>query len=101
MTVRNTIAATAHPRLVPDAMRGRRAARTAGLAVASAFTADGAGVLALAAADARSRSGASGGYLLFWAGLALIFVPSASFLLLSRRGRRARLAVALGFGLAL
>ncbi|HZU58941.1 MAG TPA: hypothetical protein VFA06_23875 [Actinocrinis sp.] len=101
MTVRNTLAATAYPRLGPGTTHGRRAARAAGLAVASAFIADGAGVFALAAADARSRSGASGGYLLFWAGLALVFAPSASVLLLSRRGRQARLAVALGFGLAL
>ncbi|MBS2964718.1 hypothetical protein KGA66_16795 [Actinocrinis puniceicyclus] len=86
---------------MPDAIRGRRAARAAGLAVGSALAADGAGVLLLAAADARSRSGASGGYPLFWAGLALIFAPSAGVLLLSRRGRAARLAVALGFGLAL
>jgi hypothetical protein len=77
------------------------AIRATGLAVGSAFAADGAGVVLLAAADARARTGASGGYLLFWAGLALIFVPSAAVLLLSRRGRAARLAVALGFGLAL
>jgi hypothetical protein len=91
----------AYPRLVPDAIRGRQATRATGLAVGSAFTADGAGVVLLAAADARSRSGASGGYLLFWAGLALIFAPSAGVLLLSRRSRETRLAVALGFGLAL
>jgi hypothetical protein len=66
-----------------------------------AFMADGAGVVLLAVADARSRSGASGGYLLFWAGLALIFVPSAAVLLLSELSREVRLAVALGFGLAL
>ncbi len=101
MTVRNTIAGTAYPRLVPDAIHGPRATRATGLAVASAFVADGAGVALLAAADARSRSGASGGYLLFWSGLALIFAPSAGVLLLSQRGRQARLAVALGFGLAL
>ena len=82
-------------------MRGRWAARPTGLALGSALAADGAGVVLLAAADARSRSGASGGYLLFWAGLALVFVPSAGVLLLSRRGRATRLAVALGFGLAL
>ncbi|MGH6653797.1 MAG: hypothetical protein ACRDVE_01170 [Actinocrinis sp.] len=86
---------------MPDAIGGRRATRATGLAVGSAFVSDGAGVLLLAAADARSRSGASGGYLLFWAGLALIFAPSAWVLLLSRRGRETRLAVALGFGLAL
>jgi hypothetical protein len=80
---------------------GRRRAAPAGLALALAFAADGAGVLLLAAADARSRSGASGGYLLFWAGLAVIFLPSAGVLLLSRRSREARLAVALSFGLAL
>jgi hypothetical protein len=91
----------AYSRLVPDAIRGRLAAHATGLALGSAFTADGVGVLLLAAADERSRSGASGGYPLFWAGLALIFVPSAGVLLLSRRGRAARLAVALGFGLAL
>ena len=101
MTVRNTIAATPYPRLVPGAIHARRAARAAGLAVASALIADGAGVCLLAVADARSRSAASGSYLLFWAGLALIFAPSAGVLLLSRRGRQARLAVALGFGLAL
>ncbi|HWG22902.1 hypothetical protein [Actinospica sp.] len=86
---------------MPTAIRGRLATRATGLALGSAFAADGAGVALLAAADARSRSGASGGYLLFWAGLALIFVPSAAVLLLSRRSRAARLAVALGFGLAL
>jgi hypothetical protein len=91
----------AYPRLVPDEMHEQQAARATGLAVASAFIADGAGVVLLAAADAQSRSGASGGYLLFWAGLALVFAPSAGVLLLSRRGREARLAVALGFGLAL
>jgi hypothetical protein len=84
-----------------DVIRGRWAARAAGPALGSAFAADGVGVLLLADADARSRSGASGGYLLFWAGLALIFAPSAGVLLLSRRGRATRLAVALGFGLAL
>ncbi|MGH3166354.1 MAG: hypothetical protein ACRDN0_10735, partial [Trebonia sp.] len=62
--------------------------------------ADGAGVILLAVADARSRAGASG-YLPFWAGLVLIFVPSAAVLLLSARSREARLAAALGFGLAL
>jgi hypothetical protein len=89
--------------LVPAAVRGRWAACETGLAVGSAFAADGAGVVLLAAADARARSGDSSGagYLLFWAGLALIFLPSAGVLLLSRRGRAARLAVALGFGLAL
>jgi hypothetical protein len=91
----------AYPRLVPDAIRGRLTAHATGLALGSAFAADGAGVVLLAVADARSRSGASGGYLLFWAGLALIFVPSAGVLLLSRRSKAARLAVALGFGLAL
>ena len=91
----------AYPRLVPDAIRRRLATHETGLALGSAFTADGAGVVLLAAADARSRTGESGGYLLFWAGLALIFVPSAAVLLLSRRSRAARLAVALGFGLAL
>ncbi|HEU5331148.1 MAG TPA: hypothetical protein VFU73_00240 [Actinocrinis sp.] len=92
---------------MPDATRGRwatlatRTTRATGLAVGSAFVADGAAVALLAAADARSRSAASGGYLLFWAGLALILAPSAGVLLLSRRSREARLAVALGFGLAL
>ena len=81
--------------------RIRRATRATGLAIGSAFVADGAGVVLLAAADARSRSGASGSYLLFWAGLAVIFAPSAGVLLLSRCTRPARLAVALGFGLAL
>ncbi|HEV2639109.1 MAG TPA: hypothetical protein VGX23_28455 [Actinocrinis sp.] len=88
-----------HP--APEAIRGRLAIRAAGVAVGAAFAADGAGVVLLAAADARSRSGGSGGYLLFWAGLALIFGPSAAVLLLSRRGRSSRLAVALGFTLAL
>jgi hypothetical protein len=92
-----------YPRLVPDpdAIRGRRATLATGLAVGSAFMADGAGVVLLAAADVRSRSGASGGYPLFWVGLALVFAPSAAVLLLSRRSRQTRLAVALGFGLAL
>jgi hypothetical protein len=71
------------------------------MTIGLAFAADGAGVVLLTVADAQSRSGASGGYLLFWIGLALIFVPSAAVLLLSARGREARLAVALGFGLAL
>ena len=93
----------ARPRLVPAAVRGLWGTHATGLAVGSAFAADGAGVLLLAAADARARSGESfgAGYLLFWAGLTLIFLPSAGVLLLSRRGRAARLAVALGFGLAL
>ncbi|HET9170671.1 MAG TPA: hypothetical protein VFN97_14620 [Actinospica sp.] len=86
---------------MPDATRGRWAARATGSAIGAALAADGAGVVLLATADARSRAGASGGYPLFWAGLALIFVPSAGFLLLSRGGRGARLAVAAGFGLAL
>ena len=90
-----------YPRLVPDAIRGRLAARVTGLALGAALAADGAGVLLLAAADSRARAAASGSYQLFWAGLALIFVPSAGVLLLSRRGRATRLAVALGFGLAL
>jgi hypothetical protein len=83
------------------AARGRLAISATGLAVGLALTADGAGVLLLAAADARSRSGASGGYALFWAGLAVIFLPSAAALLLSQLSKEARLAVALGFGLAL
>ncbi len=91
----------AYSRLVPAAIRTRPAIRATGLAVGAAFVSDGAGVVLLAAADARARSGESGGNLLFWAGLALVFVPSAGVLLLSRRGREARLAVALGFGLAL
>lgn len=101
MTTPTTITGTACTDPMPAAVRGRWAARATGLALGSAFAADGVGVVLLAAADARSRSGASGGYLLFWAGLALIFVPSAAVLLLSRRGRAARLAAALGFGLAL
>jgi hypothetical protein len=96
-----TVTETAQPHLIGRARRGWRAGRATGLAVGSAFTADGVGVLLLAVADARSRSGAPGGYLLFWAGLALILVPSAAVLLLSQRSRPARLAVALGFGLAL
>jgi hypothetical protein len=95
------MAETAYPHPVPAAIRGRWASRATGLAAGSAFAADGAGVALLAAADGQSRSAGSGGYPLFWAGLALIFLPSAAVLLLSRRGRRARLAVALGFGLAL
>ena len=91
----------AYPLPAPDAMRARPAARAMGLAIGSAFVADGAGVVLLAVADARSRSGASGSYLLFWAGLALIFAPSAGVLLLSRCTRQTRLGVALGFGLAL
>jgi hypothetical protein len=99
-----TVQETAYRDVVLEAKRGRRirqVTRATGLAVGLAFLADGAGVAALAVADARSRSGGSGGYLLFWAGLALILVPSAWVLLLSARGRAARLAVALGFGLAL
>lgn len=83
------------------AARGRPAASATGLAVGLTLTADGAGVLLLAAADAHSRSGASGGYALFWAGLAVIFLPSAGVLLLSHLSKEARLAVALSFGLAL
>jgi hypothetical protein len=101
MTTSTIMTEAVHDDLVHDTIRRRLATRATGLAVGSAFTADGAGVLLLAAADARARSGASGSYLLFWAGLALIFVPSAGVLLLSRRGRAARLAVALGFGLAI
>jgi hypothetical protein len=86
---------------VTAAGQGRRVARGTGGTVGLVLAADGAGVLLLAVADARSRSGASGGYLLFWAGLALIFLSSAGALLLSHRGRESRLAVALGFGLAL
>jgi hypothetical protein len=74
--------------------------RATGLALGLAFSADGVGVLSLAAADAHSRSGTSG-YLLFWAGLACILLPSAAMLLFSRQGKEVRLAVALGFGLAL
>jgi hypothetical protein len=94
---------TAYAQPVPDVITGRLATamRATGLAVGAAFAADGLGVALLALADARSREGASGGYLLFWAGLALVFLPSAGVLLLSRRGRAGRLAVALGFGLAL
>lgn len=96
-----TATTAARARLMPEARRAWQAAHATGLAVGSAFMADGAGVVLLAVADARSRSGASGGYLLFWAGLAVIFVPSAGILLLSQRSREARLAVALGLGLAL
>ncbi|MDQ2811091.1 MAG: hypothetical protein M3Z75_04225 [Actinomycetota bacterium] len=92
---------TAYPHLTPTAGPERRDTRATGLAVGSAFMADGAGVVLLAVADARSRYGAPGGYLLFWAGLALIFGPSAGILLLSQRSREVRLAVALGLGLAL
>lgn len=91
----------AAPPPVSEGVRARRATRATGLAVGSAFVADSAGIVLLAAADARSRSAGSGGYLLFWAGLGLIFAPSAGVLLLSRCTRHARLAVALGFGLAL
>jgi hypothetical protein len=101
MTTSTIMTEAVHDDPVHDTIRRRMAIRATGLAVGSAFTADGAGALLLAAADARARTGASGSYLLFWAGLALIFVPSAAVLLLSRRGRAARLAVALGFGLAL
>jgi hypothetical protein len=100
MTVPATTTQSAPPP-VPGPVPARRVARATGLALASAFAADGVGVALLAAADARSRSGASGGYLLFWAGLAFIFGPSAGVLMLSRRSREARLAVALGFALAL
>ena len=94
---------TAYAQPVPDVITGRlaMAMRATGLAVGAAFAADGLGVALLALADAWSREGASGGYFLFWAGLALVFLPSAGVLLLSRHGRAGRLAVALGFGLAL
>jgi len=89
-------------RAVPAAgPRGWRPGPATGLAVGLAFLADGAGVAALAAADAQARTGGSGGYPLFWAGIALMLLPSAGVLLLSREGRAARLAVALGFGLSL
>jgi hypothetical protein len=101
MTTSTTIPETAYSRPVPEVIRRRWAFRATGLAVGSAFAADGAGVALLAAADAQARSGGSAGYLLFWAGLALIFLPSAGVLLLSRRGKQARLAVALGFTLGL
>ena len=97
----STLTETAYPQPVPEVIRRRWAFRATGLAVGSALAADGAGVALLAAANAQSRSGGSGGYLLFWGGLALIFLPSAGVLLLSRRGRQARLAVALGFTLGL
>jgi hypothetical protein len=74
--------------------------RATGLALGLALSGDGIGVLALAAADAHSRSGMSG-YLFFWTGLAFILLPSAAVLLLSRQNKEVRLAVALGFGLAL
>jgi hypothetical protein len=105
MTASRTPPPTACPVLEPAAEPRRRHQRPAaggtGLAVGLAFLADGAGVAALAVADAQSRSGAPYGYPLFWGGLALILVPSAWVLLLSRQGRAARLAVALGFGLSL
>jgi hypothetical protein len=101
MTPSETATRTAYARAMTESGHRRRAARAAGLALGLAFAADGAGVLLLAAADARSRSGAPGGYLLFWAGLALIFLPSAWVLLQPDRSREARLAVALGLGLAL
>jgi hypothetical protein len=91
----------AHPPAATGAAGGWPVIHARGLALGSALTADGVGVALLALADARSRSGASGGYLLFWAGIAAIFAPSACVLLLSKRSREARLAVALGFGLAL
>src|SRR5580700_2356687 len=92
---------TAHPPVANGAAAGWQAVHAAGAALGTALVADGAGVVLLAMADARSRSGASGGYQLFWAGLAAIFLPSAVVLLLTRRSREERLAVALGFGLAL
>ena len=101
MTVSATTTETTAPPPARKPVPARRAARATGLALGSALAADGLGVVLLAAADARSRSGASGGYLLFWAGLGLIFGPSAGVLLLSRRSRQTRLAVALGFALAL
>jgi hypothetical protein len=101
MTMPTIVTKTARALLRPADGRGCHPTHATGLATGLAFMADGAGVVLLAAADAQSRSGASGGYLLFWTGLALIFVPSAAVLLLSAQGREARLAVALGFGLAL
>jgi hypothetical protein len=102
MTSPETVTRKPAPRhRMPAASHRSLAAHVTALAVGLAFSADGAGVVALAVADARSRSGAPGGYLLFWAGLAVIFVPSAAILLLSAPSRQARLAVAVGFGLAL
>jgi hypothetical protein len=94
-------AGTVHPPVTTGAVGARQAIRVTGLALGSAFMADGVGVVFLAMADARSRSAASGGYLLFWAGLAAIVLPSAVVLMLSRESREVRLAVAMGFGLAL
>jgi hypothetical protein len=100
--VQQAAAATVQPPVVTGAATGGRlAVHVTGLALGSVFTADGVGVVLLALADERSRSGVSGGYLLFWAGLAAIFLPSAWVLLRPQRGREVRLAVALGFGLAL
>jgi hypothetical protein len=100
--VQQAAAATVQPPVVIGAATGgRQAVHVTGLALGSVFTADGVGVVLLALADERSRSGVSGGYLLFWAGLAAIFLPSAWVLLRPQRGREVRLAVALGFGLAL
>jgi hypothetical protein len=111
MTVPRAAPPAAHRVPVPAARsrwRGRWPVRatglgagTTGLAAGLAFLADGAGVAALAAADAQSRSGAPGGYPLFWAGIALILLPSAWVLVASRAGREQRLAVALGFALSL
>jgi hypothetical protein len=86
-------AETRSPQVVP--------ARVTGWLLGLTFAADGLGVLLLSAADARSRSGASGGYPLFWAGLASILVPSAGALMLSRQSKEVRLVLTLGFGLAL
>jgi hypothetical protein len=87
--------------VIGAATGGRQAVPVTGLALGSVLVADGVGVVLLALADERSRSGVSGGYLLFWAGLAAIFLPSAWVILRPQRSREARLAVALGFGLAL
>lgn len=102
MTSHATVPETTQPLVMTtDTRRSWPTAHATGLALGLALSADGLGVLLLATADARSRSGASGGYLLFWAGLAFIFVPTAAVLLLSRRSRESRLAVALAFGVAL
>jgi hypothetical protein len=101
MPTDTTVPAVTLSRLRAETVRAWVATHATTLTLALTCTADGVGVLLLAAADARSRSGASGGELLFWAGLVWILLPSAGVLLLSRGSREARLAVALGFGLAL
>jgi hypothetical protein len=59
------------------------------------------GLMAVAAADALSRSGRAHGYVLFWPGLLLIFLPAVARLATAALRRGERVAVLLVLGTAL